>query len=39
VQKIVLMVLVSIILGPLSLADLAAAGPLVLRNLASAPRK
>lgn len=39
VQKIVLMVLVAIILGPLSLADLAAAGPLVHRNLANAPRK
>jgi hypothetical protein len=38
VQKIVLVVLVSIILGPLSLADLAAAGPLVHSNLANAPR-
>ncbi len=39
VQKIVLVVLVSIILGPLSLAGLAAAGPLVHRHLANAPRK
>jgi hypothetical protein len=39
VQKIVLLVLVSSILGPLSLADLTAAGPLVHRNLANAPRK
>jgi len=39
VQKIVLLVLLSSILGPLSLADLTAAGPLVHRNLANPPRK
>ena len=39
VQKIALLVLVSIIHGPISLAGLAAAGPLVHRNLANAPRK
>jgi hypothetical protein len=39
VQKISLMVLVSIILGPLSLPALIAAGPSVHRNIANAPRK
>lgn len=38
VQKIALLVLVAIIVGPISLAGLAAAGPLVHRNLANAPR-
>ena len=39
VQNIALLVLVSIILGPLSLPALIAAGPSVHRNLANAPRK
>jgi hypothetical protein len=38
-QNIALLVLVSIILGPLSLPALIAAGPSVHRNLANAPRK
>jgi hypothetical protein len=39
VRKIALLVLVSIIPGPISINGLAAAGPLVHRNLANAPRK
>jgi hypothetical protein len=39
VPKIALLVLVSIVLGSISIASLAAAGPLVHRNLANAPRK
>jgi hypothetical protein len=39
VQKIALLVLLSIVLGPLSLADFIAAGPIVHRQLANAPRK
>ena len=39
VQKIALLVLLSIVLGPLSLADFIAAGPEVHRHLANAPRK
>ena len=39
VQKTVLMVLLAIILGPLSLASIVAAKPIVHRHLANAPRK
>ena len=39
VQKIALLVLVAIIVGPISLTALVAAGPQVHRNLANAPRK
>jgi hypothetical protein len=39
VQKIALLVLISIILGPMSLAGLTAAAPMVHRYLANAPRK
>jgi hypothetical protein len=39
VQKIALMVLISIVLGPLSLPALTAAKPVVHRNIANAPRK
>jgi hypothetical protein len=39
VQKMVLLVLISAVLGPLSLADLIAASPTVHRQLANAPRK
>jgi hypothetical protein len=38
VQKIALLVLISIILGPMSLAGLTAAAPAVHRHLANAPR-
>ena len=39
VQKIALLVLIFIILGPMSLVSVTEAGPLVQRNLANAPRK
>lgn len=39
VQKMALLVLISIVLGPLSLADFVAALPVVHRRLANAPRK
>jgi hypothetical protein len=39
VQKTVLMVLLAIILGPLSLASIVAAQPIVHRHLANAPRR
>jgi len=39
VQKITLLVLLSVIVGPMSLAGLTAARPIVHRNLANAPRK
>jgi hypothetical protein len=39
VQKTVLMVLISIILGPLSLASIVAPRAVVHRHLANAPRK
>jgi hypothetical protein len=39
VQKMALLVLLAIVLGPLSLADFIAAGPTVHRQLANAPRK
>jgi hypothetical protein len=39
VQKTVLMVLLGIIIGPLSLADIVAPRALVHRHLANAPRK
>jgi hypothetical protein len=39
VQKVTLLVLLSIIVGPVSLGCLTAAGPMVHRNLANAPRK
>jgi hypothetical protein len=39
VQKMALLVLISIIVGPVSLACLTAARPIVHRNLANAPRK
>jgi len=39
VQKIVLLVLLSIVLRPMSLAGLMAAGPMVHRHLANAPRE
>jgi hypothetical protein len=39
VQKTVLMVLLAVIRGPLSLANIVAAKPTVHRHLANAPRK
>jgi hypothetical protein len=39
VQKIALLVLLSIIVGPLSLDCMTEAGPMMHRNLANAPRK
>jgi hypothetical protein len=39
VQKMMLLVLLAAVLGPLSLADFLAAGPAVHRRLANAPRK
>ena len=39
VQKTVLMVLLGIVLGPLSLASLVAAQPMVHHHLANAPRR
>jgi len=39
VQKIALLVLLSIIVGPLSLDCMTQAGPMMHRNLANAPRK
>jgi len=39
VQKTVLMVLIGIIIGPLSLADIVAPRAMVHRHLANAPRK
>ena len=39
VQKTVLIVLLGIVLGPLSLANIVAAQPMVHRHLANAPRK
>jgi hypothetical protein len=39
VQKMTLLVLLSIVIGPISLGCLMAAGPRVHRNLANAPRK
>jgi hypothetical protein len=39
VQKMALLVLLSIVLGPLSLVDFIAAEPKVHRHLANAPRK
>ena len=39
VQKMALLVLLSIVLGPLSLVDFIAALPVVHRRLANAPRK
>ena len=38
VQKTVLMVLLSVVLGPLSIANIVAAQPTVHRRLANAPR-
>jgi hypothetical protein len=39
VQKTVLMILLSVVLGPLSIADILGAKPTVHRHLANAPRK
>ena len=39
VQKTVLLILLSVVLGPLSLASIVAAKPLVHRHLANAPRE
>jgi hypothetical protein len=39
VQKMALLILLGIVLGPFSLVDFIAAGPTVHRQLANAPRK
>jgi len=39
VQKTVLMILLSVVIGPLFLASIVAAKPIVHRHLANAPRK
>ena len=39
VQKMMLLVLLAVVLGPLSLVNFIAAGPAVHRHLANAPRK
>jgi hypothetical protein len=39
VQKMMMLVLLAVVLGPLSLVNLIAAGPAVHRHLANAPRK